>query len=63
MVSNALEFAVRLNSRGYEGLEIEHQTIVRAGHQQPPMLVHGLRSIYRNHPAIQRPQHPETDRT
>jgi hypothetical protein len=50
MVSNALEFAMRLSSRGYAGLTIEHQTISRAGHQQPPMLVHGLRSIYRDHP-------------
>jgi predicted alpha/beta superfamily hydrolase len=55
MVSNALEFAVRLSSRGYDGLEIEHQTILRAGHTQSPMLVHGLRSVYRGHPGIQRP--------
>jgi predicted alpha/beta superfamily hydrolase len=55
MVSNALDFAVRLTSRGYEGLELEHQTIPRAGHQQPPMLVQGLRSVYRGHPGIEQP--------
>jgi hypothetical protein len=55
MVTNALEFAVRLKFRDYEGLELEHQTILRAGHQQPPMLIHGLRSIYRGHAQIQRP--------
>jgi hypothetical protein len=58
MVSNALEFAVKLQSRGYEGLEIEYQTILRAGHQQPPMLVAGLRSVYRGHPGIQGPPAP-----
>jgi hypothetical protein len=58
MVSNALDFAVRLKSRGYEGLEVEYQTIARAGHQQPPMLVHGLRSVYRGHHGIQQPPLP-----
>lgn len=58
MVSNALEFADRLADRKYEGLELEHQTILRAGHQQPPMLVHGLRSIYKGHPGVQRPPAP-----
>jgi hypothetical protein len=58
MVSNALQFAVLLKSRGCEGLEIEHRTIHHAGHQQPPMLVQGLRSIYRGHTQIQRPPAP-----
>jgi predicted alpha/beta superfamily hydrolase len=55
MLTNALEFSTRLASRGYDGLELEYQTILRAGHQQPPMLVHGLRSVFRGHPGIARP--------
>src|SRR5688500_7325809 len=47
MVSNTVEFAGRLDGRGYEGLEVELKVFEGAGHQQPPMLVRGLKSIYR----------------
>jgi predicted alpha/beta superfamily hydrolase len=56
MVSNALQFSSRLASRKYEGLELDYQLIPQVGHQQTPMLVQGLRSIYRGHPGIVRPQ-------
>jgi len=55
MVSNAVEFAGTLASRGYEGLEVDLQVIPRVGHQAPPMLVQGLTSVYRGHPGIVRP--------
>lgn len=58
MVSNALEFAGVLSERRYEGLEVEYQLVPRVGHQQPPMLVQGLKSIYRGHPGIVRPPVP-----
>jgi predicted alpha/beta superfamily hydrolase len=58
MVTNALEFAAVLASRKYEGLEIEHQTVLNVGHQQPPMLVQGLTSVYRGHPGIVRAPAP-----
>lgn len=56
MVSNALQFAGKLASRKYEGLEVEYQLIPRVGHQQPPMLVQGLASVYRGHPGMVRPE-------
>lgn len=55
MVSNAIEFAARIASREYEGLEVEMQLIPRVGHQAPPMLVQGLQWVYRGHPGIVRP--------
>lgn len=58
MVSNALQFAGLIGSRKYDGLEVEYQLIPRVGHQQPPMLVQGLTSVYRGHPGIVRPPAP-----
>jgi len=58
MVSNALEFAGTIAGRGYEGLEVDYQLIPRVGHQQTPMLVQGLKSVYRGHPGIARPPAP-----
>jgi predicted alpha/beta superfamily hydrolase len=55
MVSNAIEFAGRLASRDYDGLEVDLHLIPKVGHQAPPMLVQGLQSVYRGHPGIVRP--------
>ena len=46
MVSNAMRFATGLAGRGYEGLSLEFEIIRGVGHQAPPMLVQGLRSVY-----------------
>ncbi|MGE0597890.1 MAG: alpha/beta hydrolase [Dehalococcoidia bacterium] len=46
MVSNAIELASALSRRKYEGLSIDLQIIRGAGHEQAPMIVQGLRSVY-----------------
>lgn len=56
MVSNALEFAGLLGSRAYEGLELDFRIISASGHDAPPMLVDGLKSVYRGHAAATPPK-------
>lgn len=46
MVSNALQFSNALASRGYEGLSLDFDIIRGVGHQAPPMLIQGLKSVY-----------------
>ena len=47
MVSNAVRFAALLASRGYEGLKVTSHVFSDEGHHMPPMLVRGLRWVYR----------------
>lgn len=48
MVSNAVRFAALLASRGYEGLRVNSQVFADEAHHMPPMLVRGLRWVYRD---------------
>ena len=47
MVSNAVRFAALLASRGYEGLRVSSHVFADEAHHMPPMLVRGLRAVYR----------------
>jgi hypothetical protein len=46
MVSNAVEFASTLDTRGYQGLELWLKVFEGAGHEQATMLVRGLKAVY-----------------
>ncbi len=46
MVSNTIEFAGTLGRRQYEGLSIQMDVVRGVGHEQAPMTVRGLRSVY-----------------
>jgi uncharacterized protein len=51
MVGNMLEFAGRLAARGYSGLDLSVRLLNDEGHTVSPMLVAGLKSVYRKNPA------------
>jgi predicted alpha/beta superfamily hydrolase len=48
MVSNVVEFAGSLARREYEGLTLDLEIVRGVGHEQAPMIVQGLRSVYGN---------------
>lgn len=48
MVSNTVRFAAMLASRGYEGLRVTSHVFPDEAHHMPPMLVRGLRAVYRD---------------